>query len=407
MKNNNKRRPKGMGSVTNLGKGRRKPFLAIIGDNSLGTYKTKEDAEKVLLQYVLDNESMYPEYINDNENLKNKYTDFIYDLQSKGILSECVFDFGEMETFDDLFKSKMLSEGAIINTINKTPLMIDNVPTFKEIFEIEYKRLYPTKSKSWSNNMKFAFNNLIDLHEKKVTYIRTAELQKSFDTRIATKKSSRSTLKAMLSVCHLIFTYALKMDFVEKDYSQFINIEPSSKPKQNRKPFTVEEIRLLMNDDMEESKLVLLYIFTGARPIELISMKRENIFLNDDYMIGGAKTNAGKNRIIPIHPTIKPIIKYFLNKYTYDYLFTQHCKQADYVFYKNAFKSCMNRLKLSDHIEPYDTRYTFSTLAKIYHVETSAHKKIMGHICDNITDDIYTHEPIEYLKNEIRKIDIY
>lgn len=65
----------------------------------------------------------------------------------------------------------------------------------------------------------------------------------------------------------------------------------------------------------------------------------------------------------------------------------------------------MIRLKL-DHTEPYDTRYTFSTLAKVYHVDTAAHKKIMGHVCNDITDDIYTHEPLEYLLHEIEKIKI-
>lgn len=406
MKNNNKRRPKGMGSVTNLGKGRRKPFLAIIGDNSLGTYKTKEDAEKVLLQYVLDNESMYPEYINDNDSLKKKYTDFIYDLQSKGILSECIFDFGDMETFNDLFESKMLAEGAIINTINKTPLMIDNVPTFKEIWEIEYERLEKGKSDSWRISSKGSFKNLAPLHDLKITNIKTAELQNTFDYETSRNKCGIQKLNKMLGICHTIFSYAIKMDYVEKDYSQFVNLVPTAEPKKNRKPFTIEEVKKILHTDTEEAKLVSLYIFTGARPIELVGMKRENIHLDENYMVGGAKTEAGKNRIIPIHPAIKPIIKYFLETYNYDYLFSKRSTKTDYIKYNTMYNKCIKSLNLNDHVEPYDTRYTFSTLAKIYHLDTAAHKKIMGHTCNDITDDVYTHEPLEYLLNEIKKIDI-
>ena len=406
MKNNNKRRPKGMGSVTNLGKGRRKPFLAIIGDNSLGTYKTREDAEKVLLQYVLDNENMYPEYVNDNDSLKKKYTDFIYDLQSKSILSECVFDFGDMETFNDLFKSKMLAEGAIINTINKTPLMIDNVPTFKEIWEIEYERLEKGKSDSWKICSKSSFKNLAPLYDLKITNIKTAELQNTFDRETSKNKCGMQKLTKMLGVCHTVFSYALKMDYVEKDYSQFVNLVPTAEPKKNRKPFTVEEVKKILHADTEAAKLVSLYIFTGARPIELVLMKRENIHLDENYMVGGAKTEAGKNRIIPIHPAIKPIIKYFLETYNYEYLFCKKSTRVEYLNYRSKYKKCVKSLNLNEHIEPYDTRYTFSTLAKIYHMDTAAHKKIMGHTCNDITDDIYTHEPLEYLLNEIKKIDI-
>lgn len=46
---------------------------------------------------------------------------------------------------------------------------------------------------------------------------------------------------------------------------------------------------------------------------ELLFMFTKNIDLKEDYMRGGLKTNSGKNRVIPIHHLIKPIIKKHYN----------------------------------------------------------------------------------------------
>lgn len=34
------------------------------------------------------------------------------------------------------------------------------------------------------------------------------------------------------------------------------------------------------------------------------------------------------------------------------------------------------------------------------------HEKILGHACNDITDDVYTHEPIHYLIDQIDKINL-
>lgn len=52
----------------------------------------------------------------------------------------------------------------------------------------------------------------------------------------------------------------------------------------------------------------------------------------------------------------------------------------------------------------HDTRHTFATLGKEFNMKPSAVKKIMGYKLQDLTDDVYTQESIEYLKNEIEKI---
>lgn len=405
-----KRRPKGMGSVTYLGKGRKKPYLAIINKHSLGTYKTSESADKALLKHVINNECLYPLFTNGHEKLKDMYIDFIFDLQKKGIIDKSITILEEdyLDTFIEMFKVKLVSNGSMIelSSTNET-VVLDDSPTFKDIWSIEYDRLEVGKSNSWRSSFNTAFKNLESLHNLRICEIKTRELQNAFD--IATSKGScgKSKLNNMHIVCSRVFDYALKMDYIVKDYTKFIISNPNSEGRNKRKPFSIEEIKIMLQDNTDESKKILIYIFTGARPIELLSIKRCDVYLDNNYMVGGVKTKAGKNRFIPIHPIIKPMIKYFLDNFDYEYMFSDNLPKVSYSEYLSQYHKCLDRLKLSaNHIEPYDTRYTFSTLAKTFHVETSAHKKIMGHSCKDITDDIYTHEPIEYLYEEIKKIQI-
>ena len=48
------------------------------------------------------------------------------------------------------------------------------------------------------------------------------------------------------------------------------------------------------------------------RPGELLNMECANVYVEDRYMLGGSKTKAGKNRIIPLHDDIIPLVKAFL-----------------------------------------------------------------------------------------------
>ena len=50
-------------------------------------------------------------------------------------------------------------------------------------------------------------------------------------------------------------------------------------------------------------------IYTGLRPTELLEIQTENVHLDEKYMVGGMKTEAGKDRIIPLNDKIIPLVK--------------------------------------------------------------------------------------------------
>ena len=178
-------------------------------------------------------------------------------------------------------------------------------------------------------------------------------------------------------------------------------------------PFTIDEINTLYKDNTFESKLILIYIFTGARPSELLNLSKDRFHIDEickddgeikkvSYVIAGIKTSAGQDRIIPIHNVIKPFIKEILGN---NDIFMPYTQKVPYEVYKrDIFYPTMKRLDMN-HL-PHDTRHTFGTLAELYKLDSYMVKKILGHKFQDLTKDVYTHVMVNKLNEEINKIKV-
>ena len=54
--------------------------------------------------------------------------------------------------------------------------------------------------------------------------------------------------------------------------------------------------------------------------------------------------------------------------------------------------------------KPHDTRHTCATMMELAQIELSHRKKILGHKSNDITLDLYTHQVIKILCDDINKI---
>lgn len=379
-----RKRAHGTGTVTELKGNRRKRFIARLSATrdvteggysqpSLGTFKTYEEACKAL--------------------------DLYYFYQQKEISKKDI-----KKTYPSIYDS--------ISKFEST-----TIPTFAKIYQIlrkerfECERAVASKD-SW-------FNNLTQFHNRKINTITYQEMQSYFDEMKS--NVSYDTLAHMKSLLKQIYKYAVRYEFIEREenYIQDIDITISKsinqKEKKTSNPFNELEIKQLIACDTFAAKTVLLFVYTGCRPNELIYLDRSNIFLGEetvyngkkqiiDYLITGSKTEAGLNRFVPIHPFIKPIIKWFLENYDYKTLFMPDNTKGDWITYyrNNIFKEAMSMIE-NKHI-PYDCRHTFITLAEEYDLNLMAKKRIVGHKMGDITYDVYTHSVKNKLYNEICKI---
>ena len=286
--------------------------------------------------------------------------------------------------------------------------------TFKEIYELWSEHGLDGLSESSHMIYAAAFKNAKILHDVPISKIKTDDMESVLR---GLNGKSKSTINNVLMVFHKVFNYAIQRDLVSKDYSEYITVKmDSTKKEEIHTSFTPKEISLLWrNLDTTISSFcnkkriyhtpaawLIIMIYTGMRPIELISMKTENIHLNEHYMIGGAKTKQGKNRIIPIHNDIMDILNDYYdpkNKYLMIYADKKPPSSAQF---RKMIKELCSVLNM-DHL-PHDGRHTFATFAKRSKIDEFYIQKIMGHSPIGITNKVYTHVEPKELVAEVNKI---
>lgn len=214
----------------------------------------------------------------------------------------------------------------------------------------------------------------------------------------------------MKSLFNLMYKYALKHEIVDKNYAALCDSIKKPKPKIIRIPFSDPEIQQLWdNISFPFVDMILIGIYSGWRPQELAILKIADIDLEAMTMVGGLKTDAGRNRMVPIHPVIADLVQKNYDKAVKmqsEYLFNDENGQQGtwltYDKYRGRFNKVMKKLNMTHR--PHDTRHTFITKAKQAKVNEYILKLIVGHEIQDITEKVYTHRTLEDMKNEMCKI---
>lgn len=278
--------------------------------------------------------------------------------------------------------------------------------TFSEVYEkwseIHFKTIVPSACRTW----KSAYKYCKPLYDMRMKDIRVNHLEQT----IKNATVGDNTKSRMKSLFNLMYKYAMKHEIVDKDYAALCDSVKKPKPEIVRIPFTDQEIQQLWDDiHFPFADMVMIGIYTGFRPQELAILKIEDVDLEQQTITGGLKTDAGKNRIVPIHPVILELVKQNYQKakaMNSDHLFNDEFGQQGtfltYDKYRGRFNKVMKRMNMNH--KPHDTRHTFITKAKAVNMNEYILKLIVGHAIDDITEKTYTHRTIEDLHREIQKI---
>lgn len=267
--------------------------------------------------------------------------------------------------------------------------------TFKESFDKWFEMTEKENKMAQANKAvyKSVFkNHCIPLYNAKVTELKTVEIQNCID--ICTK--GYNTKKYIKLIASQIYKYCLiQLDLqLKRNFSQGLKIGSNVKSTIHM-PFENEEIDLLWDNlNIEFVDSILLTIYTGLRPSELLKIELEKVYLKDGYMVGGLKTQAGIDRIIPIHEHIIPIIRKLLLKNN-KYLIEKNGKHITYRHYEDIYQDIMKILNLK-HLA-HDGRHTLATELDNVEANEVCTKQILGHKINDITKGTYTHKNISQL----------
>ena len=215
------------------------------------------------------------------------------------------------------------------------------------------------------------------LHEMRFIDIKLTHLQAVIDS----SNANFPTRKAIKILLNLLYNYAIKNDIVDKKYSQYVDIGVKE-GKSKRKPFTQEEIdKLFANvDKMDYIDTILIMIYSCIRVGELLTIENSNVHLEERYMIGGIKTEAGRDRVIPINRKIEPFIKKYYNPDNKYLITNRKGQQMKYSNYKREiFENIMEKLQMEHN--PHDCRHTGASLLDSAGADKLCRKRIMRTFC--------------------------
>ena len=217
-----------------------------------------------------------------------------------------------------------------------------------------------------------------------------------------------------------LYDYAIEYDIVDRNYAKDLLLPKKDNQLEEDErtphiPYTEEELRILWENinNYPLAEIVIFQCYTGWRPRELENLKTENINLEEGVMTGGMKTESGKNRIVPIHSRILPIVKKWYknaieqhrdNFISMPTIMGRKADKITYIRYVENLPVLLNTLNINPQHRPHDGRVTFVTMAKKYQMDEYAIKHIVGHKIGDITESIYTKRDNSWLKSEIEKI---
>ncbi|MDO5349799.1 MAG: tyrosine-type recombinase/integrase [Lachnospiraceae bacterium] len=232
--------------------------------------------------------------------------------------------------------------------------------------------------------------------------------------------ASANTKARIKSMFNLMFDYALEYEIVPMNYARTFDlsgeiIQEKESAKQDHIPLTEKELALLWEhvDTVQFVDWILIQCYMGWRPQELATLRLDEVNLEKWYMQAGMKTDAGKQRLVPIHTRIRPLVQKNYNfavSIGSQYLFNDKGQthsgswKVTYDKYRHRFDKVMAALGMDPDHRPHDPRKTFITRAKKAGVDEYALKAMVGHKIEDITESTYTVRDIEWLREDIEKI---
>lgn len=270
---------------------------------------------------------------------------------------------------------------AYLNELRNQPINVDIGISFKALYDLWSVSHFERVSNDTSNGYKAAYRHCESLCNISFVNLKTADLQAVVD-KCEKGRRSKGDIKSLFNN---MYKYAIENDYLNKNYAEYIKLPP--KEKSSHDAFTVAERNALWKDFDTTGDIftaqVLMMIYMGLRFGEFSTITKDNVHLDERYIIGGIKTDAGRNRTIPIAEIIYPLVEMNFNQRG-DKLLTVH-EKVWYSRYRDVLKRCNCR-----ELDAHCCRHTCATALAEAGVSPAVIKAILGHE-DYSTTLLYTH----------------
>ena len=258
-------------------------------------------------------------------------------------------------------------------------------------------RSFTDLAKSTQEGYCMAFNYMRDYEHKRFADLKQDDFQHFIDNAVNQGKSV-STQNKVKILCNILSVYALLNDVTYKSYA--VKLKTSKANKTPVEIFSNDDIKILFeNDDVPLVDTILILIYTGMRISELLTLNKFQVNLNEMVIVGGLKTDAGRDRIIPIHPKIQ---NYIIRHYEscQNKLIEHDGKPYTSRYYRKKYYEVLESLGIRK-ISPHKARHTFFSLMSLYCKDSKVIADVGGHTDVHFTENVYVHPDLERLRRGV------
>lgn len=277
--------------------------------------------------------------------------------------------------------------------------------TVGEVYEAWSGREYPRLGPASVTSHKAAWSRVGRYAEQKMRSV-TLDMWQAILDEDEERGRSQSLVNNDAQLIKALCKYAMMRDIISKDYSKYLDI-PAMGIKRKRGVLTeaqMEQLTTMAAQNVPWADTVLILCYTGFRITEFLELTPASYHADSGYLQGGKKTEAGRDRIIPVHSKIKPYLMAWLQRGGGTIITRDGEPMSDRWYRSMAFQPIAQALGVPE-ATPHWCRHTFATRLHAAGVDPITVKWLMGHSTKGDITMRYTHDSLDVLRAAIEKLD--
>ncbi len=266
--------------------------------------------------------------------------------------------------------------------LSGNPKTINTNSTFKQLAKLMIENHEKNDvSKSTIDCYKAALKYFAPIEHFKFKEIGIEDLQECLDDCPKGKRTKQN----MKVACGLVYKYAIPRGYTEEKVNLGEYLRINAEDGEEKPPFTLKEVEIFRKncDVVPYAKYIYAMCYLGFRPSEFLSLTVDNYDPEEKAFVGGAKTEAGKNRTVTISPKIQPIIDELIASTKDGYIFHKDGhKMGLKTFREKCFYPALDQMGIPNRNPkrtPHSCRHTFANLMKNIKAANIDKMKLIGH----------------------------
>ena len=272
-----------------------------------------------------------------------------------------------------------------------------------------YDRWLPTHkaSKSTLDCYKAAFKGFAEVEIFRLDNITIEDYQECIDSCGHGKRTQEN----MRTCLGLMYKYGIPRHLIPDDLNlaQFLHV--GGEAAAHRESFTDVQIEKIRRTKTPEADDVLMMIYLGFRPSEFLSLTADSYDKKHRAFTGGAKTDAGKGRTVPVSPKILRLVEDRVQRGGFITAQKNGSQWQLKAFTENVFYKALRDAGIDNPVvtvagetprhkyTPHSCRHTFATLMKRAAGSDTDKMALIGHASD---EQLRDYQDVHY--EDLRKI---